>query len=54
MVPAFGVLGAMLFLGERPTPPDYLGLVFIVAAAPTVVLPPSPGPQPPPEGRKEA
>jgi drug/metabolite transporter (DMT)-like permease len=47
MVPAFGVLGAMLFLGERPTSTDYLGLVFIVAAAATVLLPSS-------QGRKEA
>jgi drug/metabolite transporter (DMT)-like permease len=46
MVPAFGVLGAMLFLGERPTPTDYLGLVFIVAAAAAVLLPSSRGPQP--------
>jgi drug/metabolite transporter (DMT)-like permease len=55
MVPAFGVLGAMLFLGERPTPTDYFGLVFIVAAAATVLLPSPQGSQPPAlKSRKEA
>jgi drug/metabolite transporter (DMT)-like permease len=38
-VPAVGVASAMLFLGERPTVPDLVGLVLIVAAASTVVLP---------------
>jgi drug/metabolite transporter (DMT)-like permease len=39
MVPAVGVLGAMLLLGERPTPADGLGLVLVVAAAASVLLP---------------
>jgi drug/metabolite transporter (DMT)-like permease len=39
MVPAVGVSGAMLFLGERPTLMDYLGLVLIVSAAASVLLP---------------
>jgi drug/metabolite transporter (DMT)-like permease len=43
MVPAVGVLGAMLFLGERPTAPDYLGLVLVIAAAATILLPRFPG-----------
>jgi drug/metabolite transporter (DMT)-like permease len=39
MVPAVGVSGAMLILGERPTLMDYLGLVLIVGAAASVLLP---------------
>jgi drug/metabolite transporter (DMT)-like permease len=39
LVPAFGVCGAMLFLGERPTTADFLGLALIVAAAASVLLP---------------
>ena len=39
MVPAVGVLGAILVLGERPTRMDYLGLVLIIGAAAAVLLP---------------
>jgi drug/metabolite transporter (DMT)-like permease len=39
LVPAFGVLGAMVVLGERPTLADGLGLVLIVGAAASVLLP---------------
>ena len=42
MVPAVGVLGAMLFVGERPTIPDYCGLVLIIAAAASIALPARP------------
>ena len=38
-VPAVEVASAMLLLGEQPTLPDLVGLVLIVAAASTVVLP---------------
>jgi drug/metabolite transporter (DMT)-like permease len=38
-VPAVGVASATIFLGERPTPADLAGLVLIVAAASTVLLP---------------
>jgi drug/metabolite transporter (DMT)-like permease len=43
MVPAVGVLGATLFLGERPTATDYLGLALVVGAAATILLPSRPG-----------
>ena len=43
MVPAFGVFGAMIFVGERPTMTDYLGLVLIVGAAATVLVSPAAG-----------
>ncbi|MGO4666290.1 DMT family transporter [Bosea sp. 2YAB26] len=39
MVPAVGVLGSVLLLGERPTPSDWLGLVLVVAASGTIMLP---------------
>jgi drug/metabolite transporter (DMT)-like permease len=39
LVPAVGVCGAMLFLGERPTAADFLGLALIVGAAASVLLP---------------
>jgi drug/metabolite transporter (DMT)-like permease len=39
MVPAIGVLSATLLLGERPTAADYTGLILIMAAAATVLLP---------------
>ena len=39
MVPAIGVMSATLLLGERPTLPDYVGLLFIMAASSTVLLP---------------
>lgn len=38
-VPAVGVLGAALLLGERPTPTDLLGLVLVLAAAATILAP---------------
>ena len=38
LVPAVGVIGATVILGERPTVPDWLGLVLIVAAAGFSVL----------------
>ena len=38
LVPAIGVVGATIILGERPTPPDWIGLVFIVAAAAVVLV----------------
>ncbi len=38
-VPAVGVFGAALILGERPEPTDYLGLVLVVAAAAAIRLP---------------
>jgi drug/metabolite transporter (DMT)-like permease len=39
IVPAVGVLGAVLMLGERPTAADYLGLALIMAAASAVLIP---------------
>lgn len=39
LVPAVGVLGSVLFLGEHPTAADYLGLVLIMIAAAVVNLP---------------
>lgn len=38
LVPGIGVIGATVILGERPTLPDWLGLVLIVAASATVLL----------------
>lgn len=40
-VPAVGVLGAALFLGERPTLSDLAGLLLVIAAAATILVPPS-------------
>lgn len=55
MVPAVGVLGAILLLGERPSAMDYLGLVLIVGAAAAVLLPSlswyRAAPLPPPESQ---
>jgi drug/metabolite transporter (DMT)-like permease len=42
LVPVVGVLGAIVLLGERPTPADGLGFVLILAAASSVLLGPSP------------
>ncbi len=39
LVPPFGVLGAMIFIGDRPTVTDCLGLVLVVGAAAAVLLP---------------
>ena len=38
-VPAIGVASATLLLGERPTIADYVGLILIMAAAATNLLP---------------
>ena len=40
LVPPFGVLGAMIFIGDRQTATDGIGLVLIVGAAASVLLPP--------------
>ncbi|PVE21255.1 EamA/RhaT family transporter [Microvirga sp. KLBC 81] len=40
MVPAIGVAGAMLLLGERPTLTDLAGLVLMICAASAVLVPP--------------
>jgi drug/metabolite transporter (DMT)-like permease len=42
MVPAVGVLGSVVLLGERPSPSDWLGLVLVVAASGTILLPARP------------
>ena len=39
MVPAIGVLGSVLLLGERPTPTDWLGLALVVAASGAIMIP---------------
>ncbi len=39
LVPAVGVLGAAALLGERPTMSDLAGLVLVIAAAATILLP---------------
>lgn len=39
MVPAVGVLGSVLLLGERPGLGDWIGLVLVVAASGTIMLP---------------
>ena len=41
MVPAVGVLGSVLLLGERPTPTDWLGLTLVVAASGAIMIPAS-------------
>ena len=41
MVPAVGVLGSVLLLGERPTPTDWLGLTLVVAALGAIMIPAS-------------
>jgi drug/metabolite transporter (DMT)-like permease len=41
MVPAVGVLGSVLLLGERPTPTDWLGLALVVAASGAIMIPAS-------------
>lgn len=41
MVPAVGVLGSVLLLGERPTATDWLGLALVVAASGAIMLPAS-------------
>lgn len=40
MVPAVGVFGSMIFLGERPGAGDWLGLALVLAAAATILLRP--------------
>ena len=39
MVPAVGALGSVVLLGERPSLSDWIGLVFVVAASGTILLP---------------
>lgn len=39
MVPPVGVYGAMLILGEEPTIADFIGLVLVIGAAASVLLP---------------
>lgn len=39
MVPAVGVLGSVLLLGERPTSTDWLGLALVVAASGAIMVP---------------
>ena len=39
MVPAVGVFGSVLLLGERPSWSDWLGLALVVAAAGSIMLP---------------
>ena len=39
MVPAVGVLGSVLLLGERPTPTDWLGLCLVIAASGAILVP---------------
>lgn len=41
MVPAIGVISSIIFLGETPTLPDYIGLILMTAAAGAVMLPTS-------------
>lgn len=41
MVPAVGVLGSVLLLGERPTATDWLGLTLVVAASGAIMIPAS-------------
>lgn len=36
---ALRVLGSVLLLGERPTPTDWLGLVLVIAASSTIMIP---------------
>ena len=39
MVPAVGVMGAVLLLGERPGLTDWIGLALVMAASGTILLP---------------
>jgi drug/metabolite transporter (DMT)-like permease len=39
MVPAVGVFGSVLLLGERPAWSDWIGLALVVAAAGSIMLP---------------
>ncbi len=39
MVPAVGVLGSVLLLGERPSATDWIGLALVIAAAGTIMMP---------------
>lgn len=41
LVPAVGVAGAALLLGEQPTAGDLLGLVLVIMAAATILLQPA-------------
>ncbi|MCX7229453.1 MAG: DMT family transporter [Burkholderiales bacterium] len=50
LVPVVAVLGAVLLLGERPTPVDALGFALILAAAAAVLLRGAPAPPARPTG----
>lgn len=39
MVPAVGVLGSVIFLGERPDFSDWFGLILIVLASASILIP---------------
>lgn len=39
LVPAVGVAGSTALLGERPTAADFVGLLLVIAAAATILLP---------------
>ncbi len=39
MIPVVGVFSSMLVLGERPSWPEYLGLVLVLGAIATIVVP---------------
>jgi len=39
LVPAVGVIGAMVLLGDRPTVPDYIGLALVTLAAFSILTP---------------
>lgn len=39
MVPAIGVAGAILLLGEKPTLTDFSGLMLVIGAASAVIMP---------------
>ena len=41
-VPVVGVLGAMVLVGDRPAPADWLGFVLVLAGAGLVLAPPAP------------
>jgi drug/metabolite transporter (DMT)-like permease len=43
--PAVGVVGAVLLLGERPTPTDIIGFALILGASACVLLAPGGGPE---------
>jgi drug/metabolite transporter (DMT)-like permease len=40
VIPVVGVLSGTLFLGERPSPAEWLALVLVITSLLTVVIPP--------------